>query len=308
MLTSKRKLFYGKVEDTISQIVWKPLPDAEIGYKITVLEANWSLVATAGYEFVTIYQLKNGQFNKVYHDQLAKASMDTSPLLRSLQFLDEKEFVICDARGNGSFISIDESFNVIKKQPFEMPPSKERWFTVAARFENFLVIGDRFGNMHLYEIADALNLKHTLWHVHGNLGCKTIFLITTENLLEFQCAGHQSRVKTIRINAKTQELELISTHDIPIKWCEKSLQIDQHQNTLLAGFNERHFIAWRFDNSYRFEFEYIVTTFVTSSSMLYLCAFAKMCMTTMWFDVMYVVAFFSFSCMFVWSVCVYAHK
>ncbi|XP_055297344.1 WD repeat-containing protein 6 [Sitodiplosis mosellana] len=256
MLTNKRKLFYGKVEDTISQIVWKPLPDAEIGYKITVLETYESLVATAGYAFVTMYQFKNGQFNKVYHDQLAKASADSSPLLRSLQFLTEMEFVICDARGNGSLILIDETFNVIKNQPFQMPPSKERWITVAARFESYLVIGDRFGNMHLYiEIADTLNLKHTLWHVHGNLGCKTIFRTTMENPLQFKCAGHQSRVKKIAINATTQELELISTHDIPIKWCEKSLHIDKHRNILLAGFNERHFIAWRIDNSYRFEFE-----------------------------------------------------
>lgn len=258
MLTNKRNLFYGQIEeDTISRIVWKPLPDAEIGYKITVLETYGSLVATAGYEFVTMYKFtKNGQFSKVYHEQLARASADSSPLLRSLQFLNETEFVICDARGNGSLITVDDTFTVIKNQPFQMPPSKERWTTVAARFENFLIIGDRFGNMHLYEIADALTLKHTLWHVHGNLGCKTIFRCKKEeNPLRFECAGHQSRVKTIQINAKTQQLELITTHDIPIKWCEKSLQIDEHRSMLLAGFNERHFIAWRFDNSYRFEYE-----------------------------------------------------
>lgn len=255
MLTSKRKLFYGTVEDKISKTAWKFLSHAETGYKITVLETYRTLVATAGYQFVTIYRLENGQLNKVYHSQLAKASADSSPILRSLQFLSETEFVICDARGNGSFITVDDTFDVIKDQPFQMPKNKERWITVAARFEDYLVIGDRFGNMHLYKITEVLNLKHTLWRVHGNLGCKTIFQSTATNRLQFNCAGHQGRVKTIVINTTSQELELITTHEIPIKWCDKSLHIDDHRNVLLAGFNERHFIAWRFDNSYRFEID-----------------------------------------------------
>lgn len=138
---------------------------------------------------------------------------------------------------------------------FSLILGKERWITVAARFENYLVVGDRHGNMHLYEISDTLALKHTLWHVHGNLGCKSIFQTTPKHRLQFESTGHQGKMKTIRINDTKSELELKSTHDIPIKWCDKSLCIDEHHNILLAGFNERHFIAWRRDNSFRFEYE-----------------------------------------------------
>lgn len=252
LLTNRRKLLYGKIMDNLSECYWVPLPDAEVDYKITILETHGSLVATAGYRFITIYQFKNGHFNKIYHDQ--PPSVDETPLFRSLKFLTENEFVICNARGNGSIITIDESFQIIKDQRFEMPPSKERWITVVARIDNYLVVSDRHGNMHLYEINDMLQLKHTLWRVHGNLGCKSIFQIAPAvNRLQFECAGHQSRVKTIVINDQTQELELKSTHDIPIKWCDKALQINK--NVLLSGFNERHFIAWRNDDSFRFEFD-----------------------------------------------------
>lgn len=255
ILTNNRKLFYGKIQKNLAECSWSPMPDAEIDYKITVLETHGSILATAGYQFMTIYQFKNGQFNKVYHDK--PPSVENSPLLRSLKFLTENEFVICNARGNGSIITTNESFEIIRIQKFEMPPCKERWITVAARFANYLVVGDRHGNMHLYEIDDTLHLKHTLWRVHGNLGCKSIFQTAPLNNTQhkFECAGHQSRVKTIVINDQSQQLELKSTHEIPIKWCDKALQIDNNQNILLAGFNERHFIALRYDNSFRFEFD-----------------------------------------------------
>lgn len=251
MLTNNQKLLYGSITDKITENSWMPLPDAEIGYKITVLETHNSLVATAGYQFMTIYQLENGHFNKVYHSQ--PPLNGDSVLLRSLKFISETELVICDAKGNGSLMSMDGEFNIRKNLQFQMPTSKEPWITVAARFGHYLVIGDRHGNMHLYEILEKLHFKHTLKHVHGNLGCKTIFQTGRKNL-QFECAGHQSKLKTIFINDTTMELELKSTHDIPIKWCDKAIQIDEC-HILLAGFNERHFVAWRSDNSYRFEID-----------------------------------------------------
>lgn len=251
LLTYNQKLIFGQITENISECDWKPLPDAEVGYKITVLETYGSLVATGGYQFMTFYRFVDGQFKKVYHGQ--PSLCDGPTLLRSLKFITEKEFVICDARGNGSLMTVDDNFSIIKEMKFQMPPSRERWITVAARFGQYLVIGDRHGNMHLYEISENLHFKHTLKHVHGNLGCKTIFQLTGEKL-QFESAGHQSKLKTIVINTVTQELELKSTHDIPIKWCDKAIQLDK-QHTLLAGFNERHFIAWQNDNSYRFEID-----------------------------------------------------
>lgn len=254
ILTSNQQLISSEISSIAGECDWIAMPDAETEYKITVLEAHGSLVATAGYQYFTIYQFKNGQFRKVYHNK--PPLKDESPLLRSLEFITETEFVICDARGNGCICTIDENFNIEKVQHFEMPPSKERWLTTAARFQNYLVIGDRHGNMHLFEIGDNLILKHTLRHVHGNLGCKTIFQLTTSpNRFQFETAGHQSKVKTLCINDNTKELELKATHDIPVKWCDKAVRLDSNQNYLLAGFNERHFIACHQDNSYRFEID-----------------------------------------------------
>lgn len=253
-LTNKQQIFYGQIPSSNTGYEWIPFLDAETGYKITVLETHGSLIATAGYEFFTIYQYKNGNFRKVYHNR--PPLDDRSPLLRSIKFITEQEFVICDAQGNGCIVTMDEDFNLLKDQKFKMPPSKEPWITVAAHFQQYLVISDRHGNMHLYEIAEHLTLKHTLRHVHGNLGCKTIYqTMPLQKPLQFESAGHQSKVKTIVINETTNEMELKSTHDIPIKWCDKAIQLDEPENTLLAGFNERHFIACRHDVSYRSEID-----------------------------------------------------
>lgn len=251
LLTYNQQLMYGPIMNKISEIEWRPIPDAEVGYKITVLETHGSLVATAGYQYLTFYQFENGHFNKVYHSE-PSLSCDR-PLIRSLKFINEMKFVVCDARGNASLMKMDENFNIIANQPFQMPPSKERWITIAACFGIYLVIGDRFGNMHLYEIHENLQFKHTLKHVHGNLGCKTIFQ-TPGNSLQFESAGHQSKLKSIVINESTKELELKSTHDIPIKWCDKTIRMNEQQ-ILLGGFNERHFIAWTTNSSYRFEID-----------------------------------------------------
>lgn len=254
MLSNKQQMFFGQIPKTNSDYHWIRFDDAETGYNITVLESYGSLVATAGYEYLTIYHCENGHLRKVYHKR--PPLNDRSPLLRSLKFISANEFVICDARGNGALIEIDDEFNLIGDKQFTMPPSKEPWITVAAHFQQYLVISDRHGNMHLYEIDENLALKHTLRHVHGNLGCKTIYqTMPLQKPLEFESAGHQSKVKTIAINDATNELELKSTHDIPIKWCGKIIRLDDRQNVLLAGFNERHFIACRHDVSYRFEID-----------------------------------------------------
>lgn len=256
MLTNKQRIFYGQIPRKNSEYQWDLLLNAETGYQITVLETHGSLIATAGYEFLTIYRYENRQFRKIYHNR--PPLNDRSPLLRSIKFISEQEFVICDAKGNGCIVTLDDHFNLKKDQKFKMPTSKEPWITVAAHFGGrYLVIGDRHGNLHLYKTDEELTLKHSLRHVHGNLGCKTIYqTMPIQKPLEFQSAGHQSKVKTIVINKATDELELKSTHDIPIKWCDKAIRLDeQRENTLLAGFNERHFIACRHDVSFRFEID-----------------------------------------------------
>lgn len=257
LLTNKNNFFYGKVKENFADYSFKHLSDAETGYKINTLETHGSLMATAGDQFVTIYQFKNGAFHKMFHEKpISNAKNENASILMSFVFISEHEFVICDVRGRGALITIDESFNIVRCVLFEMPPCKERWITMAARYGNYLIVSDRRGHMHLFEIIrDKSYLKHTLWNVNGKQGCRTIFNASTVNSIQFDCAGHQGKIKTIVINRDTHQLELKSTHDIPITWCEKSLHIDHERNILLAGFNERNFVAWRCDNSFHFEIE-----------------------------------------------------
>lgn len=122
VMTTEQKLFYAKIEENLSKSSWKPIPNAETAYKITVLETYGSLVATTGYEFVTIYQIHNGELSRVYHQKPSLGG--NSSFLCSLQFLTETEFVVCDDKGNGLITTIDDTFNAVKYQPFQMPPGK----------------------------------------------------------------------------------------------------------------------------------------------------------------------------------------
>lgn len=249
--TNRHNLFYCRIDGSTSQ--WNRVNVSEeiISYKSTILEVHGPMVATAGYKQATIYRFNGERFEILLNESLSNG------MIRSLKFLDDDSMVVCDDKGNGSFCTLNGN----TKFPFLLPACKERWITVAHRYERYLIIGDRCGNMHLYIIdANGIKWTSTLRHLHGSLGCTSIYFETLQKhgRIEFRTAGHDGTLKTICFDRQRQSMEVKFTHRIPIAWIDKIMTIGGEER-ILAGFNDNHFIAMRpkcaNDNAVQFEYE-----------------------------------------------------
>lgn len=254
-LTNQHNLYYRSVDTTTSQ-QWNSIGNqSKDRYKSALLEVHENFVATAGYQIATIYRWTNSQFDIVLNENLSNG------MIRSLKFLGNNEFVICDDQGNCALCTIENGIlNSRKTIQFILPACKERWITVALRHQNNLILSDRCGNLHLFVIdgnREEIVLRNTLKHIHGNLGCTCIYFEShATNVPHFKTAGHDGTLKTIFINQSNQSLEIKFTHQIPIAWSDKIIELNDNPSAqLIAGFNDNHFIVWQQHNNFKFEYE-----------------------------------------------------
>lgn len=90
------------------------------------------------------------------------------------------------------------------------------------------------------------------------MGCTSINLDPDPiNKYKFKTAGHDGRLKLIMIDCIKKKLVPQLTCPIPVKWLDKMLEcpLDPNSTLLLAGFNDSHFILWKNDNKFRFEYD-----------------------------------------------------
>lgn len=250
-VTNRHHLFYRHIDDTDS--LWHPVnsEESKISYKSTLLEVHGSMVATAGYKQATIHHFIDGKFELLLDECLSNG------MIRSLKFLDDDSFVVCDDNGNATFCTLIGHTKIT----FSLPACKERWITVAHRYERYLLIGDRCGNLHLYVVDDnGIAWTHTLRNLHGFLGCTSIYFESKQpnGRIEFKTAGHDGTLKTLCFDQQRQVIALKFTHRIPIAWTDKIVALSCNER-IIAGFNDNHFIALRPECAYgdeiQFEFE-----------------------------------------------------
>lgn len=249
--TNRNNLFYHQIDDSNSRWHRVEINESSVSYKSTLLEVHDAMVATAGYKRATIYHFNDGKFEKLLDDCVADG------MIRSLKFLDNVSYVVCDDRGNAALCTLYGK----TKFTFSMPVCKERWITVAHRHHRYLIVGDRCGNLHLYVIdANGIAWTSTLRHLHGSLGCTSIYFDSRRpnGRIEFKTAGHDGTLKTIFLDDQRQTIALKFTHRIPIAWTEKVVALNDDEQ-IVAGFNDNHFCALRpkcaNGNEIRFEYE-----------------------------------------------------
>lgn len=209
---------------------WKRQPDP-LNYKSSLLESYKSFIATAGHKICSVYQYD------VATNELNILFEETFPLkiIRSFHFLSDNEYIICDDEGNLALIHRA----TCQIYYFTMPMSKERWATIAHKYENFLLIGDRCGNLHLFQLEIfTIKFCFTLKHVHGHLGCTTITQLANDGL--FQTTGHDGTMKTINLNVEQKTLLIYLTKKCSIAWIDKVLATAG----LMCGFNDNYFVVW----------------------------------------------------------------
>lgn len=232
---------------------WCRIDDnANDNMKCTLLEAHGNLIAIAGYKFATIYRFIEDE------ERCEIMLKDTfSPgIIRSLKFF-ETEFLVCDDKGNCSLNSLND--NDSWSISFTLPPSKERWVTAAVRHKDHLLISDRCGNLHLFNVNEGsrvVSLLTTLKHAHGKMGCTSIRIDEEyAEKLSFTTTGHDGTIKTVVFDSRTGCLGIWFTRRVPIVWIDKVIPSDTAEKSLIAGFNDNHFVLYNLDGETLFEYE-----------------------------------------------------
>lgn len=236
-VTNRQNLFYRHIDDSDS--AWRSMDSngSTTSYKSTLLEVQGSMAAVAGYKRATIFCFRDGVFETLLDESFSNG------MIRSLKFLDSDAFVVCDDNGNATLCSLKGS----SKVNFTLPACKERWITVAHRYGQHLIVGDRCGHLHLYVIdGDGIAWKSTLRHLHGSLGCTSVYFESSSptRRVEFKTAGHDGTLKTIWLDEQQHTIALKFTHRIPIAWTDKIVSLNDGER-IVAGFNDNHFIAVR---------------------------------------------------------------
>lgn len=145
IFSNRHNFYYTSINDEDTENGWKIFLE-DINPSITLLETYQNFIAFAGYRFACIYKFENGAFSFVLNEKFS------TRMIRCLKFLNNDEFVVCDDRGICTLSAVNKT--VTESITFELPFCKERLITVAAKIENFLIIGDRSGNIHLFELLD----------------------------------------------------------------------------------------------------------------------------------------------------------
>lgn len=145
IFSNRNNLYYTSINDEDTKNGWTIIPE-DINSSITLLETYQNFIAFAGYRFACIYKFENGAFSFVLNEEFS------TRMIRSLKFLNDDEFVVCDDRGICTLSAVNKP--LAESIKFGLPFCKERLITVAAKIENFLIIGDRCGNIHLFELLN----------------------------------------------------------------------------------------------------------------------------------------------------------
>lgn len=112
-----------------------------------------------------------------------------------------------------------------------LPPCKDqRWFSTAIEFHSKLLVGDRNGNLHIF---DAFNgcLLQTLTKVHGRHGVGFVKQIDNSTFLT---GGRDNMLKTFQF--KSEKADLTISQHLKVSWLEDLFQ------DYVVGFHSSNFI------------------------------------------------------------------
>lgn len=206
--------------------------EIESNLKVCFIETYSNQIILGGFEKLLIYNYFNNQVN------LLNEILIPDSMIRSFHLLNDEKSICCDQKGN--CLIFDKNFKILYK--LQIPNCKERWTTTGILVENFILLGDRCGNLHLYElIDDNVEWRNTLKTVHGTLGITHLCLIeSNSNNFQIQSSGHDGMLKLIEINQKSFTISINNRIKTDILWIEKFYD----QNDCVIGFNDNHFIIW----------------------------------------------------------------
>ncbi|KAJ8976129.1 hypothetical protein NQ317_019394 [Molorchus minor] len=197
-------------------------------YALLVASPCKRLIALAGFHGqIYIYKEEADELKQIGFQQTKIKSR-----IFSLHWLNCSTFLICQAEGKMSvlYLKTGSIFHICN---FILPPSKERWATSAVCVDNYLIAGDRKGNIHLFEFGKVLAIQ-TIKKAHSHLGVTNI--VTNNNLIK--SLGRNGIVKTFVL--KMDGLYLLSSEKLPFTW------LVDIKDSLLLAFSGDNFVIWNY--------------------------------------------------------------
>ena len=161
--------------------------------------------------------------------------------LRSLHAINKNEILICDL--TGICCVIDIKLNAIE-HVFQIPKSSEPWTTSVEKVGDFWLIGDRVGNLFLFDGREtsekAIEPVQNLWKLHGQLG---VTVIKSEGNGIIKTCGNDGTKKTLFLDTSKSPptIEIFRSERTSINWIEK-LRVYNGLEYLL-GFNDNYFVV-----------------------------------------------------------------
>ena len=161
--------------------------------------------------------------------------------LRSIHPLSLNEVFVSDK--SGKCFVVDVNLRKITNQ-FRIPQGSEPWTTSVLKVDDFWLIGDRLGNLFLYNNDDNINSSspvQKLWKLHGKLGVTSI----KENADGFiKTTGNDGTVKTLFLNSSTNPptIEIHRCERTSVNWIEKVCNWNGRE--YLLGFNDNYFAVY----------------------------------------------------------------
>lgn len=207
-VTNQNKAYYREGDK------WISFPN-QTHFKCTVLKAYENLVIFAGYKRMSVFELGE-TFVKLMDDNVMEG------VIRSVLPLQKNTFLICDEQGRCKIIS---DYSMDTSICIDLPKSKEMWITSARQLDaDLVVLSNRMGHLLLYKKEGHAHflLKYELKRVHGNLGATEIHPVNRfEDVFYIRTCGHDSCLRTIKIDRKECKMQIVSKEVIPVSWVER---------------------------------------------------------------------------------------
>lgn len=214
--------------------------------KFVAMEAFKNRLLLAEKNSVVVFDYCEKQKELQHTADLCISEMLNSPdqldYLRSIHATSYNEFLVCDSRGLCCVVDIKRAqiTNLL-----QIPKSIEPWTTSVERTGDFWIVGDRVGNLFVYdanvnqteEVSEPLQ---KLWKLHGNLGVTTI-KAEVNGLIK--TTGNDGTLKTLYLDKTTNppSIEVQQCERTSVNWIEKALVWKGRE--YLLGFNDNYFVV-----------------------------------------------------------------
>lgn len=228
------------------EVNWIPIPQPINSYKYVAMEVIKNRLVFAAKNSVVVFDYSEHHERLTFTvDVNVKKMLSTSlqlDYLRAVHALSFNELLVSDA--SGLAVAFNVKLGKVVKL-FRIPKSSEPWTVSAAKVDDLWLLGDRVGNLFLYDDnkdeSEPSAPAQKLWKLHGHLGVTTIKVKTSGFV---QTTGNDGTRKTLFLNRTKNppSIEIHRSERTSVNWIEKACEWNQKE--FLLGFNDNYFVIF----------------------------------------------------------------